>query len=163
MMKQVLNITFLLFFFVSCEMKQNTQENIEVETSRTPIDDKKKIFTLIDSAINFGNNKAYNKVASYYLLDDPEGFFYYALTMANKHNNPEACFHVYYTIAYSTPKQPKEALILMDEKSRNLALYYLLKSHEMGFKSAKYQINNIFGEGNPIPESKYYLQEFSKE
>lgn len=162
-MTRLIILPILFFAITSCEMKQNKVEELAKKPT-TPIDDKTKIYQLIDSAIIYGNEKAYNEVASYYLIENMgKDFFYYALTMANKYNNAEACFHVYDIIAHSTPKEPKEALELMDLKTKNLALYYLLKSNELGFESAKYQITEIFGKDKSPPKSTHFLQEFSKE
>jgi hypothetical protein len=85
-------------------------------------------------------------------------FLYYAITMANKYNNAEAHYHVYAAFARSTAELPKKALELLDENSKNYALYYLIKSHELGYGSAKYQLYEIFGKGQLIPKSSTYLQ-----
>ncbi len=92
-----------------------------------------------------------------------EEFLLTALMMANKYKNAEACFHVYDIIVHSTPKEPKEALEEMDLRTKNFALYYLLKSNELGFESARYQVTEIFGQNKVPPKSLYYLQQFSKE
>jgi hypothetical protein len=162
-MKQLLTFVILFFVFNSCDLRKNKDEDITIIPRFYPHDNM-KIQHLIDSALNYGDQKAYNEVASYYLINDMgKFFFYFALTMANKHNNAEACFHVYYIIAYSTPKTPKETLDGMDIKTKNMALYYLLKSHEMGFESAKFQVFQIFGKNVVPPKSQHYLLEFSKE
>ena len=164
MIKNILNIALVLVLLSSCDNKSNIVQTNIAQKPTTPIDDKRKMYVLIDSAINYGNDKAYNKVASYYLIENMgESFFYYAFTMANKYNSSEAYFHVFDIIAHSTPKEPKQALNLMDKRTKNFALYYLLKSYEMGFESARYQVNEIFGKDKIPPKSNYYLQDFSKE
>jgi len=138
-------------------MKKNITEGIVIKSKDT-------LNTMISKAINQNDTIAYNQVASYYLINNlGEEFLFSAFIMANKNNSAEASYHVYDIIAYSTPKEPKEALNLMDKKTKNLALYYLLKSYEMGFESAKYQVSEVFGDKNAPPKSSYYLEEFSKE
>lgn len=162
-MTRLIILLLQIFIITSCNIKQHKAEELAIKPT-TPIDDKMKIHQLIDSAITNGNDKAYNEVASYFLIENMgKDFFYYAFTMANKYNNAEACFHVYNIIAHSTPKEPKEALSLLDRKTKSLALYYLLKSYEMGFESAKYQVYEIYGKDNAPPQSSYYLQEFAEE
>ncbi len=160
-------VFIILFFigFISCNMRKNTKQSEKIAMSEkpsTPIDEKRRMHELIDSALLNGNDKAYNEVASYYFIENMESdFFYYAFTMANKNNSAEASYHVYKIIAYSTPKDAKEALDMMDDKTRNFAMYYLLKSYEMGYKNAKYEIDEIFGKDKAIPQSSLYLQKFS--
>lgn len=51
---------------------------------------------LINKAIEEGDAKAYNEVASYHILNElGEDFLYVALIMANKYDNFEACYHVF--------------------------------------------------------------------
>lgn len=154
----------VMLLFVSCNTKSDVHQQCSAKKPSTPIDDKRRIYALIDSALMLGNGMAYNEVSSYYLIEDMgESFFYYAFTMANKYNNAEACFHVYSIIANSTSKQPKEALGLKDKKTKNLALYYLIKSHEMGYESAKIQLVEIFGEDEAPQKSSYYLKQACEE
>jgi hypothetical protein len=139
----------------------NKDKNI---TEGISVIEKDTLIEWISLALNNNDTVLYNNVSSYYLFNNMgEDFLLTALIMANKYNNAEACFHVYDIIAYSTLKEPKEALDLMDLKTKNLALYYLLKSNEMGFESAKYEVAEIFGENIEPPKSIHYLQEFSKE
>jgi hypothetical protein len=44
----------------------------------------------------------------------------------------------------------------MDNKTKNLALYHLLKSYELGYEKAKYMLENVFGENVKFPTSKEY-------
>lgn len=166
-MKNLIYIFLVIFCHFGCETKCDKKEiskTVKVpETiiAKTPISNNPTLInSLIDSALFQGNERAYNRVASYYLLESRgQEFFYYAFTMANKYNSAEASYHVYDIIAYSTPEDPKEALMKMDNGTKNFALFYLLKSYEAGFESAKYAVHEIFGKDS-IPKSSFYLREF---
>jgi len=88
---------------------------------------------------------------------------YYVLTMAYKNKYNRAYFHVFIIFTYLTPNGPKKELEQMDAKSRNFALYHLLKSYEMGYSDAKYYINATFDNPKTIPSSQYFLSELNKE
>jgi hypothetical protein len=159
-------ITFLIIISCLYQCKKNPKktdiENIEKHQCKTM--SNKRYYELIDSALLKGNYNAYNEVSHYSLIENwGRDFMLYAFIMANKHKDPEAYFHVYLIIVWSSPKNPKEALESFDSKTRNFALYYLLKSYELGYEDAKYDIEKIFGENTPIPKSSYYLKEFAKE
>jgi hypothetical protein len=103
-------------------------------------------------AINKGDDKAYNEVASFYLIEDKgEDFLYTALTVANRYNNPEACYHIYIIL---NNERTGNSIDNLDPKTKKMALYYLLKSYEMGFKSAQYQVDEIFKTRKVIPKSE---------
>ncbi len=154
-----LNISLVIF----CSCNHSNKKAREISEG-IEIQDKYMLNKMVTSAIDSNDTVTYNEVASYYLLHNlGEEFLFSAFIMANKNNSAEACYHIYTIIAYSTPKEPKEALNIMDRKTKNFALYYLLKSYEMGFESSKFQVNEIFGEGNIPPKSSFYLQEFTKE
>ncbi len=141
----------------------NDKKNYKNYTEGNPVLEKDTLNTMINKALKNNDSLLYNKLASYYLLHNMgEEFLLTALKMANKYNNAEACYHVYDIIAYSTPKEPQKALELMDSKTKNLALYYLIKSSELGFVNAKYQINEIWGKDKSPPKSTHFLQLFSK-
>lgn len=161
--KNILSKLFFIFITLySCKDIDNNNRYNSIEVQ--PILSRDTLNILIDNALNKNDTMAYNFAASYCILNNMgEEFFFTAFAMANKHNNAEACYHVYDILAYSTPKEPKEALRLMDSKTRNLALFYLMKSYEMGFESAQNQVYEIFEKGKPLPKSAYFLQEFSRE
>lgn len=151
--KKLSRVIFGLIFFSSCnqEAPPNVHKNDVIEG--TVFMSRDSINQLIDKAISLNDTMAYNKVASYFLLNNlGKEFFYNALVMANKYDNAEASFHVYNIIAYSTDKSPYQALMKMDNRTKNLALYYLLKSYELGFPSAKFEVEEIF-KGSDIPKS----------
>ncbi len=83
--------------------------------------------------------------------------------MANRHNNAEAYYELYLIIVSNSPGGRENAMKNLDRKTKNFALYFLLKSYELGYKSAKYPIDEIFGENSIIPKSSYYLKELAKD
>lgn len=158
---------FLILGFTGlagCEMRENTKQPKKVELAQrptTPIHDRKLMYALMDSALVTGDERVYGTVSAYYLMEKREQeFFYCAFTMANKHKSALAHYHVYEIIAYASTEPPKTALMKVDSRSRNFALYYLLKSYELGFDNAKYSIEEVFGKNTPIPKSSTYLQKF---
>lgn len=161
------HIVFLFAIsFIGCHGKEKTkQDGLEVASRPTnPINDKKLIRELIDSALLNGNQRAYNTVSTYHFVDRKEqDFFYNALTMANKHNSAIAHYDVFMTFAMSSSYGIQKNIMYLDEKTKNFALYYLLKSHELGYEEAKYQIETVFGKNMPIPKSSIYLQKFCTE
>ena len=50
----------------------------------------------------------------------------------------------------------------LDEQTRNLALYYLIRSYELGYKDAIYTIRDDLGEKTPIQKSSYYLNKMAE-
>ncbi len=157
----VTSLIISLAIFCSCNHSNKKVGDVSVGIE---IQDKYTLNEMVTNAIDSNDTITYNKVASYYLLHNlGEEFLFSAFMMANKNNSAEACYHIYTIIAHSTQKEPKEALNIMDRKTKNFALHYLLKSYEMGFESSKFQVDEIFGEGTIPPKSSYYLQEFTKE
>jgi hypothetical protein len=116
--------------------------------------------SLFNLAINKGDEKAYNNVAGNYILDgNYQGLLYYSTIMANKYNSSEAHFHIFLILSNSNNGKPFSEL---DDKTKSLALYHLVRSNELGYKSSKYSINEILGKKKVVEKSKYYLMEYSK-
>jgi hypothetical protein len=147
----------------SCTNQRKKGENVTTEaiSPKAPLDNRKLINELLDKAVNKGDAKAYNQVASYHITEDMgQEFLYYALKVSNKYNNPEAYFHVYYILAFP---RSGEKLKDMDKRTQNMAMYYLMKSFEMGHTSAKFQVEEIFKNEKIIPKSSYYLKKLSED
>jgi hypothetical protein len=164
MTKSYVVIILFLTGLIGCDIREKAKQPKKIELAErptTPIHDKKRMYELIDSALMMGDERAYATVSAYYFLEKQEQeLFYCAFTMANKYKSPAAHYHVYMIIAYSTPKEAKTALAKMDSKTKNLAMYYLLKSYEMGYDQAKFEVQEFFGKGTAIPKSSLYLQNF---
>lgn len=165
-MKTKILVTLItLIVSIGCESKKEKNIDIPDQRPSTPLNNKVLINNLLDSAILFGNERAYNEVASYYFIEEQlKPFFYYAFTMANKYNNAEACYDVYSIIIYSESEQrPKVVLKNLDNRSKNLALYYLVKSYELGEEKAKYEFMILFNKETPPHNSSYYLNQLEKQ
>lgn len=162
-MKIILSFLTLSMFIFSCNISTESSDEFQNQRPSTPLNNKVLINNLLDSAILFGNERAYNEVASYYFIEEQlEPFFYYAFTMANKYNSAQACYDVYSIIIYTNSEQrPKIVLQNLDTKTKNLALYYLVKSHELGGERSKYEFIELFNEKTPPHNSKYYLKQIA--
>ena len=169
--KHHMNITKLaLLVFtlavISCnrneaQKEMEKAEAIAVRGSKTPLDyDLPKVYALLDKAIYSGDTNAYNEVAGYYMLAFRHtDFLYYSLIMANKYNYKSAYFHVYIGLSrsWADARFGKN-----DNRTENMALFYLLKSYEMGFRSAEFEVDEVF-KGKQIPKSSFYLKEMAKQ
>lgn len=146
-MKLLLNTIFFVILYGSC-INDNSKPYIKK--------DKADIFIHLRSAINEGDGKAYNKAARYFSLErkDTE-FYYYSFIMANKHNNPEAYFHLY-RILKANRKVNGVDLYGADKNSEKMSLFFLLKSYELGYEQSEFLVKNIFG-NDTIPSSKSIL------
>jgi hypothetical protein len=155
-------IVFSLLIIVSCEKNQRkidqkptTQVALETPKYVKDLDDINKTYNLLNNAINTGNEKAYNDVAGSYILGEKyDELLYYSIIMANKHNSSEAYYHVFLILT-------KDDFNKLDKKTKNLALFFLVKSNELGYESAKYSLKEIFGETKILP-SNYYITEYAK-
>lgn len=108
--------------------------------------------------INKCDTVTYNKLFDKFVLDDIDSeILFCSFIMANKHNYPDAYFNVYFSLTHSSTKG---ALEKVDKQTQNIALYYLLKSYELGSRKGIYIIKNIYGDS--IPNSCDYLDRISK-
>ena len=145
-MKKICILFCLYFLFYSCESPSSS------------IKDKKTLRSLIDKALNENDKFAYSEVRSHFFSEERlQDFCYYAIKMANKYDYPDAYYDVFRTLTLTE----NVAIDSLDNKTKCLALYYLLKSRELGSEIGKYDIQSIFPDS--IPNSTYYLEEMSKE
>lgn len=157
-------LTLFVLLFSSCTEKKEPKiinKNYDEVPQYVKMNNNKKLTdSLFNLAISKGDEKAYNIVSGNYILEENyNGLLYYSLLMANKHNCSEAHFHIYLILSGS---ESGESIEKLDNRTKNLALYHLIKSNELGYESAKYSINEVLGKGNVIKDSKYYLNEYSK-
>lgn len=145
-MRKIGAIFCLCLLFYSCEVPSSS------------IKDEKTLRSLIDKALNENDEFAYSEVRSHFFSEERlQGFCYYAIKMANKYDYPDAYYDVFRTLTLTE----NVAIDSLDNKTKCLALYYLLKSRELGSEIGKYDIQSIFPDS--IPNSTYYLEEMSKE
>jgi hypothetical protein len=139
-----INYFILLFLNIvlSCSNSPIQSNKKTNATKMLPAFNSRELQILTDSAIFMGNQKAYNKAAMIYLLNDLDvEFLYYAMIMANKYNYPEAYFHVYIIL---NNRRNDQKLRNLDDRTKKIALYYLLKSYEMNYGEAKYEVDDIY-------------------
>jgi hypothetical protein len=157
--KEVPLVYLILVLSVSCKNEGKKKQFIpEIPAHVTLISDKKETVKLWKKAIDNGDFKAYNQVSNAYLLSDyPYELYYYSFIMANKFNCPEAYFHLYIIMS---EKSSFDGLVLYsdDKRTKGMALYYLLKSWELGFVNAEYEIVEEFGKGKAVPRSSDYIK-----
>ncbi|WP_428229479.1 hypothetical protein [Flavobacterium sp.] len=158
-------LTFLIF---SCnEKKESTiikpsvvKDHDERPNHEKITENKKASDSLLSLAISKGDEMAYNSVAQDFIINENyKKLLYYSLIMANKYNNSQAHFDIYVILVESSENK---SLNDLDKKTKNLAMYHLIKSVELGYKSAKYEIDEIFGKEKKIKNSDYYLIEYAK-
>ena len=139
-------------------VKQEPQKTKEFKP-RNSIENLVYMDSLIACAILKGDTRAYAFAeAEYFKAQRQEEFLWTALTVANKYNNKQACYCVYNLLnGWRIGADMKN----LDPKTKNLALYYLLKSYELGENNAKSKIEELFV-GKPIPKSSFYMLEFAK-
>ncbi len=160
-MKIILILAVVVVCF-SCqqEPKQENRKNVLDIAPSNPLDNHKYMDSLIARAIWHGDTRAYAFAQSHYLLAERnEEFLWTALTFANKYNNSQACFCVYNIL---NGRRIGEDISNMDPKTKSMAMYYLLKSYELGDNNAKYIVEEIFVD-KPIPKSSYYMEEYAKQ
>ena len=158
-------VFLLLISLVACEMRKNAtppkKEEELVAFPYNPLSDKKLMYSLMDTALSTGNVQVYSRVAGYYILAGHEqDFFYCAFAMANKYHCALAYYHVFLILCVAESGYPDLTFKKMDKKSKDFALYNLLKSYELDPEFAKSTIKDIFGKNTPIPRSSTYLQKY---
>lgn len=115
---------------------------------------------LIDKAIFTNNDTAYIEICNYYgIYNNLEEFLPIAMRMANKNNSGRACLDVYWILIGREIDDNQ----VVDNKTKSLAFYYLLRSYELGFSSARFSIDKEFGEDSIPPNSSYFLYEMAKD
>lgn len=158
----------LTFLVISCQEKKEStvikpsvvKDHDEIPNHEKITENKKMSDSLLNLAISKGDKMAYNSVAQDFVINENyKQLLYYSLIMANKYNNSQAHFDIYVILVESSANKSLEDL---DKKTKNLATYHLIKSGELGYKSAKYEIDEIFGKDKKIQNSDYYLIEYSK-
>jgi hypothetical protein len=154
-----MSLSYVLIF-CSEKKTESKKDIIKIETPEHVKMNKNNKLTdsLLNLAVSKGDEKAYNTAAGNFILDaNYEGLLYYSLLMANKYDSPEAHFHIFLILSNPNNGQPFEQL---DDKTKNLALYHLVKSDELGYETAKYSINEVLGNDNFKQKSDFYLMKY---
>ena len=160
----LLSVTLFILISFSCNHKQK-QKPAETEVSSffKPLNNEKERTRLLKLAIDSGNFNAYNKLATPYLIADRNitELYYYSLIMANKYHCPEAYYNLSTILEHPVSTRDME-LLSNDKDTKNMALYYLFKANELGFTNAKFDIEQMYGKGKPVPNSSFFLKQLMK-
>jgi len=161
-----MKLKFLLPVYVmvcSCnenKISDNKPKLVLEQTTTFSKTNTSEIHKLYIKYIKENNIKQYNNISVDAILSGRmEDLLYYSMRMANKNNTPCAYYYIYYALSH-----PRGGVWMdkSDEKTKNIALYYLVKSYELGYKDAQADIFNIFGKNQKIENSSYYLMEYYK-
>jgi hypothetical protein len=140
----------LIGVFSSC--KNEAKAPVQIQTIKSTItepisgnasylDDVNVYNRVLNKAMETGDTHSYCEVSVYTEISrDPRDFLYYAMTFANTYQYNGAYFDVYSILTFPNNRFDLEPL---GKKTKFLALYYLLKSHEMGYEHAKSTIDDI--------------------
>ena len=175
-MKKVITLlgtVLLILIFLSCNNKKEKQQDKnekqqnrkgkqqlepELPSYMEFYNNKKERSRLWEAAIDSGNFAAYNKIAAPYLMTYRfVDLYYYSLIMANKYQCPEAYFNMYLILTHPVSTEDLR-LNSIDNNTKNLALYYLLKAKELGYTHAQFSIEDQLGKGKPVPNSSFFLK-----
>ncbi|NQX41260.1 hypothetical protein SAMN05421820_107203 [Pedobacter steynii] len=155
-------ICLVSMLLLSCKNEKKEQFIAEIPHHTKLISNKEETLKLWKKAIHEGDFKAYGEISNAYLLHSQMyELYYYALIMANKYKCPQAYYHLF-MIMNDQVTIDGLSLYSNDEATKNMALYYLLKSKELGYTQAQFEIDEVFGKNKPIPASSYYLKEVPK-
>ncbi len=148
---------------ISCN--ENKRSNIKSEelkvvsiTASNILLDTERVKQLTVAAFN-GDTIAYNELSMAYadkgFYDD---FLFVSMTVAHRYSNSQAMFDVYQCLS-AVPFSTELSDSKIDSVTQKLALFYLLKSYELGYTLAKYKVETVF-ENQKIPSSTFYLNEY---
>jgi hypothetical protein len=118
----ITTFTILLFgLLVSCNNGQQKEEVFSMNSPDRPISE------LVHLALEKGDTAAYYDLFIAYLDYNKGDFLPIALTMANKNDYPQAYYDVFDVILdYNGIRYPSDSLKDIDNKSKDLALEYLI-------------------------------------
>lgn len=129
-MKRFIIITFTILLFgilASCEKGQQKEEAFSMNSPDRPISE------LVKLALEKGDTAAYYDLFIAYLDYNKGDFLPIALTMANKNDYPQAYYDVFNVILdYNGIQYPEDSLKDIDNKSKDLALDYLIMGAKKG-------------------------------
>ncbi len=107
----------ILFTFSSC-----------ISHPKTNLDDPEATERLLNQVLK-GDTTAYYEISVDFFLEyKSKEFLYYALIMANQYNNAQAHNDIYHILTSLSDNK----IETLDTVTRNLAIYHLKKSEELG-------------------------------
>jgi hypothetical protein len=153
-----------LLLVISCNSNQwgNRKEKKDTPDSvmvNPFILDHATLGKLENEILSAGDTAAYLKAKNHYFNSSQyDKFLYYSLTMANKYKYNLAFYDVFIEL---THPMTGESFAKIDKRTQYLALHYLVKSYELSYYDAVYDIKDLVGEKKPFPTSGYYLNQLS--
>lgn len=157
-MTAVFFVYLILILSVSCKNEKKEQFIAEIPSHTKLIANKEETVKLWKKAIHDGDFKAYAIISNAYLMHTQiYELYYYSLIMANKYKCPQAYYHLF-IIMNDQVTMDGLSLYSDNKTTKNMSLYYLLKSKELGYTQAQFEIDEVFGKNKPIPASSYYLK-----
>lgn len=157
-MKESVVIIFLLLFFGGCGNKENEKKSIVINSTISAdnaLKDKGLIDSLLDVSILKGDTIAYSRLFFYYSLAHRESeLLPYTIIMANKYNYADAHYYIYLTMVqlrYGTPYED------LDENTKKMTLFHLLKANELGCSTTQSTVNNIYHDKKPPKSDSIWL------
>lgn len=157
-------VSLFIVLNISCKHEKKKEGFVaEIPYHIKLLSNRKETDKLWKKAIDKGDTMAYAIISNAYILENRiYELYYYSLIMANKHKCPDAYYHLFY-IMNNDMSFNGLSLYSDDVTTRSMALYYLLKSRELGYVEAQYEIDEIFGKGKTVPPSSYYLKKLGKQ
>jgi len=151
-------ICLVSMLLLSCKNEKKEQFIAEIPSHTKLIANKEETVKLWKKAIHDGDFKAYAIISNAYLMHTQiYELYYYSLIMANKYKCPQAYYHLF-IIMNDRVTIDGLSLYSDDKATKNMSLYYLLKSKELGCDQAQFEIDEVFGKNKPILASSYYLK-----
>lgn len=110
----------------------------------------KDLPALKEKIFKYGDKEAYTDL-KVYLLDSPaEDILFWALIMANKHNDPQANLDVFHAIVVGYAGEV-ERFFEMDKRTQDLAMEYLIAAKSQGVLGAKEIYDDLKTKGKVSP------------
>jgi len=156
------SISLIIFvtinLFVSCQIKEKDEKlNPQIVVNKNPLNDKIYIDSLLERSWK-GDTVAYQLVIGFHLGSRMEQeLLNLSVFMAHEYHYNYAFFCVYHILV-----RQKKTFEELNPQTKNLALYYLIRSYELGFKESLVRFKGHYGKEVPLPKSKYYLDKMAK-
>ena len=133
---------FFILFILGCRDKQAAE--IPINNTVDPLEE------LTEKALRNGDTSAYDQLSIEYIDSPYTGFLYTALMMANKFQYQRAYIDVYYCLTDLHHKKDGTELDDLDERTRSLALEYLMKGVDRGNKECMGILGGFYVDGRYI-------------
>ncbi|MDR2840744.1 MAG: hypothetical protein LBV75_05715 [Paludibacter sp.] len=152
-MKQTLYFGCLIVFIALFSCKQKPAYVIAVSGSTRPIEELKNL------VLEKGDTVAYDELCTAFMREKREyENLTYSLLMANKYNYPPAYCAVFDYLIIASELYGNS----IDEKTKAMALEYLMKAAELNNMSAFSRLGGLYKEGKIVCKdsikSEYYFQ-----